>query len=443
MSPATARSASWVRRVLRALRELLAPVVGLPSSAGPLPWTPRSRRARRLLSAAVGGYGLVVAIAASSALDDQGRLAGGLAFLWVLPMVLALVLTLRRPLDGWRLTTLWLVLTPFLVPGTPVPGPLLETWEWCLWVPVLLAVGWALPRRVAAGVGLASGIVLVLLTFGTPWVVQGGRMEVSVLAVAAVLLLGMSLGARWDAGRALAQEQARTETALAARGALAERARIAREMHDVVAHELSAIAVRAETAPYRVPSLPAEAQHELAEMADTARRALTELQQLLGVLRADDQQADRAPQPGLRTLPDLVAAAEAYGVRVTADVADVDLPVPLQLTLFRIVQQSLTNAHQHAPGSAVQLTVRLRGGQLLVEVVNGPGTGPGSPGAGVGLLGMRERAELHGGSLTAGPTPDGGFAVRTRLPLDGEPVDAAAAPVGSGGRPVHRARRTT
>jgi signal transduction histidine kinase len=271
--------------------------------------------------------------------------------------------------------------------------------------------------------------------------VQGGRLEVAVLAVAAVLLLGMSLGARWDAGRALAEEQARTENALAARGALAERARIAREMHDVVAHELSAIAVRAETAPYRVPSLPAEAERELAEMADTARRALTELQQLLGVLRADDQLADRAPQPGLRTLPDLVGAAEADGVRVTADVADVDLPVPLQLTVFRVVQQALVNAGQHAPGSAVQLTVRPLGGQLLVEVVNGPGTGPGSPGAGVGLLGMRERAELHGGSLTAGPTSDGGFAVRAALPLDGEPVDAAAAPAGS--RPARRARRTT
>jgi signal transduction histidine kinase len=191
-------------------------------------------------------------------------------------------------------------------------------------------------------------------------------------------------------------------------------------MHDVVAHELSAIAVRAETAPYRVPTLPPEAKRELAEMATTARQALTELQQLLGVLRAEDQQADRAPQPGLTGLPDLVAAARADGVAVAADLAELDVPAPLGLTVFRIVQQSLANAVQHAPGAPVDIAVRPERGRLVVVVTNGPGVHPGERGAGLGLLGMRERAELHGGSLEAAPTPDGGFTVRAELPLDAD-----------------------
>ena len=418
-APATVARAVAVRGA-RELAALLAPVIVSGSQPGPLPWGNRSRLARRLLVGALTLYGLLVVVAASNSMSVSGRSDGVLVFVWGLPMVAALVLTVRRPLDGWRLLTLWLVLTAYLLEPPAQVGPLLEAWQWCLWVPVLLAAGWALPRRTAFGVGLASALVLVLLRYGTTWPVGPGYLQVSLLAVAAVLLVGMSLGARWDARRALAEEQLRTETALAARGALAERARIAREMHDVVAHELSAIAVRAETAPYRVPTLPPEARTELAEMATTARRALVELQQLLGVLRAEDQQADRAPQPGLSSVADLVAATRADGVEVTADLPELDVPPALGLTVFRIVQQALANAVQHAPGARVHLGLGVQHRQLVLAVSNGPGRGEGAPGAGVGLLGMRERAELHGGTLSAGPTRDGGFAVRAELPLDAD-----------------------
>jgi len=411
--------AVW-NRALRGTGRLFGQVLVPGGRPGPMPWHSRSRAARRLLVGAVTLYGLVVVTAASGTMNGAGRTTGGFVFLWGLPMVLALVLTVWRPLDGWRLLTLWLLLTPFLIEGPQDPGPVLEAWEWCLWVPVLLAVGWAAPRRTALGVGLVSGLFLVVLTYGSTWPVGGGSLQVSLLSTAAALLVGMSLGARWDARRALADEQLRTETALAARGALAERARIAREMHDVVAHELSAIAVRAETAPYRVASLPPEAQRELAEMATTARRALTELQQLLGVLRAEDQQADRAPQPGVASIAALVEETRAAGTRVDADLADPSVPTALGLTAFRIVQQALANAVQHAPGAPVRVGMWSEEHRLVIEVVNGPGDRPGTTGAGVGLRGMRERAELHGGTVTAGPTPDGGFAVRAELPLDAD-----------------------
>jgi signal transduction histidine kinase len=412
-------AADWARAA-RGTARLVGQVLMPGGRPGPMPWHSRSRMARRLLVVAVTLYGLVLVTGASGSLDATGRGDGGLVFLWTLPMVAALVLSLWRPLDGWRLMTLWLLLTPFVIAGPSTPGPLLEPWEWGLWVPVLVAVGWAAPRRTALGVGIVSGLCLVLVCYGTSWPVGGGYLQVSLLSAAAALLVGMSLGARWDARRALAEEQLRTETALAARGALAERARIAREMHDVVAHELSAIAVRAETAPYRVPTLPPEARTELAEMATTARQALVELQQLLGVLRAEDQQADRAPQPGLTSVADLVAAAREDGVDVTADLRELDVPAPLGLTVFRIVQQSLANAVQHAPGAPVSLLVARDGDRLVVAVTNGPGVRPGEAGAGVGLLGMRERAELHGGSLSATPTAEGGFAVRAELPLDAD-----------------------
>ncbi|WP_457075296.1 sensor histidine kinase [Modestobacter sp. SYSU DS0290] len=409
-------------RLRDALRASGRAVAGV-SPSGPLPWSSRSPRARRLLTAAVAFYGLVVLLAANGVQLDAGQAPAGLAFLWCLPMVAALVLTLRRPLDGWRLMTLWLLLTPFVLQPPAGPTSLLAPWEWCLWVPVLLAVGWALPRGTAVVVGVLSGLVLLFRRFGTTWEVGAGYLQVSLLAVAAVLIVGMSMGARWDARRALADEQQRTEAALAQRGALAERARIAREMHDVVAHELSAIAVRAETAPYRLPDLPATARTELAAVAGTAREALAELQQLLGVLRAEDQPADRAPQPGLAALADLVAARQAEGVPLTAEIEHPDVPAQLGLSAYRIVQQALANAVQHAPGAPVHLRVAAAGDQLTITVGNGPGDHPGVRGAGVGLLGMRERAELHGGTLDAAPTDDGGFTVRAVLPLQVTPTD--------------------
>ncbi|MPQ99629.1 hypothetical protein GB931_17235 [Modestobacter sp. I12A-02628] len=270
-----------------------------PSGGAPLPWAAaRGRRGCRhtwLLTGVAVLYVVLVLLAASDVVATDQQLPASPFLLLAVPAAAGTVLTVRAPVAGWALVTACLVMTPFLLQRPGGGAPVVEAWGWCLWVPTLLAVGWARPRRTGLLVGAGSLLVVVLLRFGAPVEITPGHLQVSLLGVALVVLVGISLGVRWDAGRALAVEQQRTEEALAQRGALAERARIAREMHDVVAHELSAIAVRAETAPYRVAGLSPEAREELAATASTARRALTELQQLLGVLRAEDQQADRRP----------------------------------------------------------------------------------------------------------------------------------------------------
>ncbi|PWW23074.1 signal transduction histidine kinase [Geodermatophilus normandii] len=376
----------------------------------------RRRRWDRALLLVAVVYAFVVATTTSG--SGEPRVSGGLFLLCAAPLLVGLVLAVRRPLDGWRLSLLGLVLTGYVLPPPPAPAPVLEGWQWLLWCPVLLAAAWASARRVSVGVAVVSLVLVTVLGATTPWPVDLRlTLPIGVVGVLASLVVGGSLGARWDARRALEAEQARTAEAQAARGALAERARIAREMHDVVAHHLSLIAVRCETAPYRLAPLDERAGAELAEVAGTARSALTELQRLLGVLRTEDQSAERAPQPGTADLGELFAGVRAAGTDLEVSVEDVDLPDTLGLTVYRIVQQAVSNAAQHAPGAPVRVTVGRADGVLRVEVVNGPGRAPGTAGAGAGLAGMRERAELHGGRLTAGPTPDAGFRVLAELPL--------------------------
>ena len=408
----------WWQFLLRALLQAVPAALWTAVDAGRPPWRPRRRRWDRALLAVALLYGVIV-VGTASGTSEAGRLTSGLFLMCAAPLFAGLVLAVRRPLDAWRLTLLGLVLTAYVLSPPPAPAPVLEGWQWLLWCPVLLAAAWASPRRVAGGVAAVSLALLVVLGTTSPWPVDlRYSLPVSSVGVLAPLVVGASLGARWDARRALEAEQARTAEAQAARGALAERARIAREMHDVVAHHLSLIAVRCETAPYRLAPLDERAGAELAQVAGTARSALTELQRLLGVLRAEDQDAERAPQPGTADLDALFAGVRAAGTDVRVSVADLALPDTLGLSVFRIVQQALSNAAQHAPGAPVDVTVRAADGAVRVEVVNGPGTAPGTPGAGSGLTGMRERAELHGGRLDAGPTADGGFRVLAELPLE-------------------------
>lgn len=296
-----------------------------PRPERPHPWfdgaaTGRGRLRRRLhrLTAL---YALIVITAASGAvLNDSHRMVGGTAFLLLLPYVAGLWLAARRPLDGWRLVSLWLLVTPFLIPPPAAPVPALEPWQWCLWVPVLLLAGMGRPARDAAAVGGASAVLLVALTWLTPWPVQAAELPLAVLGVAVPLVIGASIGARWSAQRALTEEQARVAAAQSERGALAERARVAREMHDVVAHHMSMIAVRCETAPYRISGLSEAGQAEIAEIGAAARTAMTEMQGLLGVLRESDPggtgvagRADLAPQPSIGDLAALHGGELAAG----------------------------------------------------------------------------------------------------------------------------------
>ena len=246
------------------------------------------------------------------------------------------------------------------------------------------------------------------------------------IAFTAATIAVDSVGGRLRAQRALAAQTERTEVEQARRAVLEERTRIARELHDVVAHHMSLIAVRAETAPYRLSGLPESARAEFAALSEVAREALTDMRRLLGVLRHDEP-AVLAPQPRLSDLPMLVDAARQAGIPVdlsTASVLDA-VPSGVGVCAYRIVQESLSNASQHAPGAAVTVSVDRDAGAVLLRVANGPG-GPADPsgnerGPGHGLAGMRERVALLGGSLSAGPAPDGGFVVRAMLPLGETP----------------------
>jgi signal transduction histidine kinase len=229
-------------------------------------------------------------------------------------------------------------------------------------------------------------------------------------------------------------EIADTLTEHLARG---ERARIARELHDVVAHHISVIAVQAETGRMTTAGLPPAGAQRFTEIGDTARAGLTEMRRLLGVLRedADAAVADRHPQPGLRQLTGLIDAARAASsasarLIVSGPVAEFDPGV--ELAAYRIVQEALTNARRHAPGAAVDVELRYTGDALYLRIRdNGPGPAPGpAPGSGGagqssaagghGLLGMRERAATVGGSLRTGAATGGGFFVEADLPAKPE-----------------------
>lgn len=210
--------------------------------------------------------------------------------------------------------------------------------------------------------------------------------------------------------------------------AVAERARIAREMHDIVAHNLSVIIALADGASYTIDSSPQQAAEATERVAATGRQALLEMRRLLGVLREDSAEEPLAPQPSLERLDGLFAQVNAAGIPVTMDL-DGDpheLPEGIQLTVFRVMQEALTNTLKHAarPTSA-HLALRCRSGNVELEVTDTGGTDPFSePGqlAGRGLRGMRERAAAYGGRLDAGPAPGGGWRVYLWLCPDVETV---------------------
>ena len=204
-------------------------------------------------------------------------------------------------------------------------------------------------------------------------------------------------------------------------GATQERARIAREMHDVVAHGLSVIVVQADGARYAAEQDPALAPKALETVAQTAREALAEMRQLLGLLRDGD--ALTRPQPRLSDIATLIEETQAGGTTVIATLPGLDAQVPegIALTAFRVVQESLSNVRKHAgPGAAARVTVTADGGSLTIEVTDdGRGAaadGPGESG-GLGLVGMRERISAHNGTLETGPAPGGGFRVYAKMPL--------------------------
>jgi signal transduction histidine kinase len=238
-------------------------------------------------------------------------------------------------------------------------------------------------------------------------------------------LLGDSM--RWRRGyyKALEERAARLEAERDAQAQIAaatERARIARELHDVVAHNVSVMVVQADGAAYALDSSPDRAREALAAISRTGRQALAEMRDLLGVLRtASDEQATMAPQPGLGQIADLLAHSRAAGLPVSFTVEGVvkALPPGVALAAYRVVQESLTNTRKHAgPEATASVSLRFcEDGMRIVVTDDGQGIAAGSDGAGHGLVGMRERVEMYGGTVTAGPGETGGYRVTATIPL--------------------------
>ncbi|MEV0647762.1 histidine kinase [Phytomonospora sp. NPDC050363] len=332
------------------------------------------------------------------------------SLIYAVILVVPLALVSRWSLPAWLIAivcALWFGLT------VEAPGSSTPTWPWnpvqpviLLWVTFvvslrqrlwLLVPMWALTMfMLSATVTARDNVLAMCLLFTVPF------------------LVGAVIGRNFKLGQRLAAEQERG-------GILTERARIARELHDVVAHHMSMIAVRAETAPYRLSDVGEDSRAEFTEISAAAREALTEMRLLLGVLRSDEAAAPpTAPQPQISDLPDLVASARHAGAEVELSVGDEvgEVPQIVGVSAYRIVQEALSNVARHAPGSRATVEITSDGEALRVRVENGPGTRPSAGGgSGYGLRGAGERATILGGSLESGPTPSGGYLVDARLPV--------------------------
>jgi signal transduction histidine kinase len=375
-------------------------------------------RRRRLVAAprapaVVGGAlaSLAVAEAAARAVLTDTSVQGGVV-LCVLALATTVPVALLGPVPAAVAIAASATVSLALFETLTVAGALAQ-------VVVVAVAGHRSARPAVALLGLPF---VVLAVAGSP----GSEAWVLTVLLAALVpaaaLAGVALRARADADdlRAARRDLAGSLVEHAARG---ERARISRELHDVVAHHISMIAVEAETARLTTPGLPAAGADRLSAIGDTARTALTEMRRLLGVLRedTDDDSAERQPQPDLRQLNDLLdAAREASGTasRLIVSGPTTTLDPGVEVAAYRIVQEALTNARRHAPGAAVDVELRYRdGGSLLLRVRdNGPGPAAAGDGHGHGLRGMRERAAAVGGDLRTSMAPGGGFLVTAELP---------------------------
>ncbi|MCR6489467.1 sensor histidine kinase [Amycolatopsis sp. OK19-0408] len=347
----------------------------------------------------------------------------------------------------------WYVAVPINI---AMVAPLVFRRKSPLWSAYVVLVVSIVHATLMLGVGSAAGLAMSIYSV----VVYAGRRQGLVFVgavivsstvqlvltppddelVIAILFLAFGIALCWTLGEFVGARRAydvevearlhllETERDQATRIAVAEeRGRIARELHDVVAHAVSVMVVQADGASYAIQSNPELAQRALQTISETGRGALGELRRLLDVLRSDDAHGEpRVPQPDAHALADLAERMRAAGVPVELETDELgDLPAGVSLGVYRIVQESLTNTLKHA-GRGATASVRVhRTGDLIEVLVSDDGAGrvpqlAGSPGrlpGGNGLIGMRERAHVYGGTLDVGPAPGGGWQVRAALPV--------------------------
>jgi signal transduction histidine kinase len=288
------------------------------------------------------------------------------------------------------------------------------------------AFRWALAALLINELGLVL-LVWKLMSQPEP---QGTWRELSPdsIALGAIWLCGLYISTRRKYTLSLEERARRLERerdAQAEVAAAAERARIAREMHDVIAHSISVMVIQADGASYAIDTDAARAKRAMRAIGDTGRSALTEMRRMLGVLREGDGKAALAPQPGVDELPHLVEQIRSTGlpVELTIDGAQVPLPGGMELALYRIAQEALTNVMKHA-GPSATAWVELHYGDGAVELrIRDDGRGATfSDGRGHGLVSMRERVAVYGGEVTAAPARGGGFEVVARMPVRESPA---------------------
>ena len=375
-----------------------------------------------LLAGLLAAFSLVALVYANGDCDGACRPGGTAATGLILAQTLPLAWRRRHPLAVSLVTCLATAgygLAPYPDLAMPVPvGGLVGMYS---------VAAWGSRRAALVAGGVAAAVVAVVMSLP--------RTDAD-LVDAAFASLGLAgawvLGDRARVQRALAAELSdravrleREREGEARRAVASERARIARELHDVVAHHVSMMVVQAEAGQQAEERDPARAAGVFEAIAATGRQALVEMRRLLGVLRGDGQAPSLAPQPGLDQVPSLVeqVGRAGLGVELVVEGEKAPLPAGVELSAYRIVQEALTNAVRHAgPGRArvlvrygerdLELTVRDEGGGGAAAPAGGPPTRSGQ-----GLVGMRERVSLFGGELHAGPGPDGGFTVAARLPL--------------------------
>lgn len=386
--------------------------------------TPRRLLERHLFDAVVVIAIVITILEVWLSTDVEGSPAGLTLFalLWGLPMLV----TRRRAPVPTAVALIVLMCVQAVIWPQSVP------YSFGTFLAVMLATGVLgahidTRRGLLAGAALVIGAIVLVVTLDASgdWT----NLLSTIPAAGFAWLVGYAYRANADRTNELREraERLERERDAEARAAVAEeRARIAREMHDVVAHSLSVMVVQAEAAEAMLDVDPERARRPLSAVQDTGRSALGELRRMLGVLRERDEAgAPLAPQPGLDGLDELVESIRAAGLLVSVRIDGEPRPLPpgVDLSAYRIVQEGLTNALKHAGPARAEVLVRYGDRELELRISDdGRGHDPSSNGGGHGLVGMRERVALYGGELEAGPRHGGGYRLRARLPLDTVPA---------------------
>ncbi|MFD8690841.1 sensor histidine kinase [Streptomyces sp. NPDC059651] len=371
-------------------------------------WTPHAVVLAAALLAFMMGFSLT---------GNAGVLVSGL-----LPAV-CVAMTLVRPVGAF-----WMSMA--LVPVTMVVGGGDGPWgpsSFFAHLVVLAVVAARTRPRTAAWMWGLTVLFGTLLENAAGWDSAPSTAAMAVVSAFALLVVTV-VQVRREAEREVTVQRTVTAVERDRRTLLEERTTIARELHDVVAHHMSVVAIQAEAAPYRVQNPPPELEQAFVTIRENAVAALTELRRVLGVVRAEDYEAPDAPQPTLAELDGLLANVGEAGLPAEKTVTGAvrELPQGVELSAYRIIQEALSNSLRHAPGATAKVEIGYVLGGLGLRVVNGPPTGPvkPSPGAGHGITGMRERVAMLNGEMTAEATAEGGYEVTAFIPVQTVPSDA-------------------